>query len=385
MDSQQFAYDIFISHASEDKEAVARPLAHALERLGLRVWFDEALLNVGDSLSSKIDEGLANARFGVVVLSKIFFEKGWPKYELSGLKARQVHGEQVIMPIWHGVTVQDILTRSPPLADLLSASTADSTIDQVAEKIFYAASRDHYSAWLTKAGEDCFTALEDAHFTDSKGKQRSAVGGLLTLYDHLLPVVNYQQLTRRFGRRIFLAGPHSDTHLDVHNDASFGHYNPDFIDWISRHVLLFVSKTFLVRASQSIYDRTLAEPARLFYCAHQLLHANPEILASLRDEYRDLIESGSLPSQFYGNAAWVRTCNTPEETLAYTLNDWFDGNSAASALYFWLRRDIDGTRGACFSVLRDIMKAYDNPTLFNINTHLTWIITSGMPTQKNFL
>lgn len=385
MDRQQFVYDIFISHASEDKEAIARPLAHALERRGLRVWFDEALLKVGDSLSSRIDEGLANARFGVVILSKTFFEKGWPKYELSGLKARQVHGEQVIMPIWHGVTVQDILSRSPPLADLLSANTANATIDEIAEQIFYATSREHYSAWLTRAGEDCFAALEDAHFTDSKGKQWSAVGGLLTLYERVLPVVNYQQLARRFGRPVFLTGPHSDTYLDVYNDSDFGKYNPDFIDWITRHTHLFLSKNYLVRATQSIYDRTLADPARLFYCAHQLLHSNPEILANLRDEYRDLIESGTLPSQFFGNAAWVRTCDTPEETLIYTLNEWFDGNSAASALYFWLRRDLDGTRNSCFALLRDIMKAYDGPTVFNLSTHISWTIISGTPIHKNFL
>ncbi len=34
-------YDVFISHASEDKEEVARPLAEVLRRNGLSVWYDE--------------------------------------------------------------------------------------------------------------------------------------------------------------------------------------------------------------------------------------------------------------------------------------------------------------------------------------------------------
>ena len=61
--------DVFVSHASEDKDAVVRPLAHALRAAGLRVWFGEFALHIGDSLRRKVDRGLATSRFGVVVLS----------------------------------------------------------------------------------------------------------------------------------------------------------------------------------------------------------------------------------------------------------------------------------------------------------------------------
>ena len=65
-------WDIFISHASEDKTKVARPLAEALRKAGVRVWLDEHQLKVGDSLSEKIDEGLSHSRFGAVILSPAF-------------------------------------------------------------------------------------------------------------------------------------------------------------------------------------------------------------------------------------------------------------------------------------------------------------------------
>lgn len=68
-------YDVFISHASEDKDAVVRPLAISLQQKGLKVWFDEFELRIGDSLRQKIDKGLANSRFGIVVLSKNFIKK----------------------------------------------------------------------------------------------------------------------------------------------------------------------------------------------------------------------------------------------------------------------------------------------------------------------
>lgn len=66
-------WDLFISHASEDKESFVRPLAHFLRELGLKVWYDEFTLSVGDSLSRSIDNGLARSRYGVVVISPAFF------------------------------------------------------------------------------------------------------------------------------------------------------------------------------------------------------------------------------------------------------------------------------------------------------------------------
>jgi hypothetical protein len=52
-------YDVFISHANEDKETFVRSLAIELDRLGLKVWYDETAIDLGDSLRRKIDEGLA--------------------------------------------------------------------------------------------------------------------------------------------------------------------------------------------------------------------------------------------------------------------------------------------------------------------------------------
>lgn len=68
-------YDVFISHASEDKDCVVRPLAHALRIKGLNVWYDEFELKIGDSLRRKIDQGLSRSRFGIVVISRSFIKK----------------------------------------------------------------------------------------------------------------------------------------------------------------------------------------------------------------------------------------------------------------------------------------------------------------------
>lgn len=117
-------WDVFISHASEDKEDFVRPLAEALAQLGVKVWYDEFSLEVGDSLSRSIDEGLANSSYGVVVVSPSFVQKRWPERELRGLVAREVEAEQkVILPIWFGVTKQEVLNFSPPLVDTIAIKT----------------------------------------------------------------------------------------------------------------------------------------------------------------------------------------------------------------------------------------------------------------------
>jgi len=125
-------WDFFISHAWEDKDRVARPLAEALRRRGFRVWYDEFSLKVGDSLRQSIDRGLAHSRHGIVVLSPAFFAKEWPNLELNGLVARQVSGGSlVIVPIWHDIDRDEILEHSPTLADRLGIKATRKMADVV--------------------------------------------------------------------------------------------------------------------------------------------------------------------------------------------------------------------------------------------------------------
>lgn len=129
-------YDVFISHASEDKDEIVRPLAVKLQSMGLKVWYDEFELKIGDSLRRKIDKGLANSRFGIVVLSMVFISKGWANYELDGIITKAVSGQQVILPIWHNITKQQVINYSPSLADKLARNTAINTIEEIADEIY---------------------------------------------------------------------------------------------------------------------------------------------------------------------------------------------------------------------------------------------------------
>lgn len=128
-------YDVFISHASEDKDEVARPLAEALRNNDLSVWYDEFELKIGDSLRRKIDKGIANSHFGVIIISRDFISKGWTNYELDGLITKAINGEQIMLPIWHNVTKREVIDYSPSLADKLARNTTDFTVEEIADEI----------------------------------------------------------------------------------------------------------------------------------------------------------------------------------------------------------------------------------------------------------
>ncbi|WP_244092936.1 toll/interleukin-1 receptor domain-containing protein [Blautia glucerasea] len=127
-------YDFFISHAWEDKETVAKPLADALIAKGAKVWLDKYAMQVGDSLRQSIDDGLVHSRYGIVVLSEIYFKKFWTGKELNGLFAKQEEGRKVILPVWHNVSKDTVKQYSPILADMVALKTADFTIDELAEQ-----------------------------------------------------------------------------------------------------------------------------------------------------------------------------------------------------------------------------------------------------------
>ncbi|GAB6139966.1 hypothetical protein JCM14076_06950 [Methylosoma difficile] len=143
-------YDIFVSHASEDKDEIARPLALLLQKYGILVWLDDFELTLGDSLRRSIDYGLSQSHFGVVILSHAFFAKEWPQKELDALVAREDGQGKVILPIWHNLGKNDIIKYSPLLADKLAASTSKG-LPNVADKIIRAIQKNYNKCNVIKS------------------------------------------------------------------------------------------------------------------------------------------------------------------------------------------------------------------------------------------
>jgi TIR domain len=141
-------WDAFVSYALEDQESFVRNLAAMLTRLGLSIWYAETALRVGDSLSASISKGLAESRYGIVVISPHFVAKKWTNWELAGLVNRQNSEEQnVILPIWHGVAKKEVIDFSPPLVDLFALNTTTEQANEIAFKLLHRIRPDIYGKY----------------------------------------------------------------------------------------------------------------------------------------------------------------------------------------------------------------------------------------------
>lgn len=124
-------WDVFISHASEDKDDITEKIVKLLDFFGIKVWYDKDILSVGDSLSKSIDMGLSNSRYGIIILSENFIKKGWPEYEFRSLLNREIGKEKVILPIWHKINKETIERYSPFLLEKYALDSSKQKIEQI--------------------------------------------------------------------------------------------------------------------------------------------------------------------------------------------------------------------------------------------------------------
>lgn len=128
-------YDIFISYASEDTEYVDS-LIDELENKDISIWRDKSSIGWGQLIRQSIDHGLAKSKFGVVILSSPYIKKYWTNYELSGILNKESStGRQMILPIWHNITKDEVDAKSPSLADRLALDSRINSTNEIIENL----------------------------------------------------------------------------------------------------------------------------------------------------------------------------------------------------------------------------------------------------------
>lgn len=136
---QERRHDLFICHDSRDKAEVVDPLYKALLSKNLKVWYDKANLRIGDSLTEKIQEGIRDCRYGIIVLSPNFLSnERWAKNELQSFTTRQIiENEKVILPVWHNINENDLKKVSYWLIDKIggNANDFDHLVNQIYEVV----------------------------------------------------------------------------------------------------------------------------------------------------------------------------------------------------------------------------------------------------------
>lgn len=126
--------DVFLCHAWDDRKSEAKELHDLLESKGVSVWFSEKDVLLGSSLLREIDKGLAKSRVGIVLVTPSFLKRiqgeGIADKELSALLARDL-----LIPIVHNTTFEDLREVSPLLGSRSGLSTIDESMGDIAAKI----------------------------------------------------------------------------------------------------------------------------------------------------------------------------------------------------------------------------------------------------------
>lgn len=125
-------YDVFISHASADKEDYVDPLAVAVKRLGINVFYDTDVLSWGDRWKEVILKGTADSEFAIIVISKNFFDREWTEKELNEFLTQQNEsGQKIVLPLLHGITIEDLKAHYAELGDIQCISTDRYTKEEI--------------------------------------------------------------------------------------------------------------------------------------------------------------------------------------------------------------------------------------------------------------
>jgi hypothetical protein len=181
-------------------------------------------------------------------------------------------------------------------------------------------------------------------------------GGLRITYHHLATFASYETLNRFSPHPIFIDGPHGTRALDLDSRFTFGHYNPAFLLWFDAHLEEMLSDGEFVQSTTPLFRRYLARIAVTYWATYRVMYQHPMETRWLVRDYLRHMDNRTLPESYFntnGGGADERFMFLNELRTSY------DAGFVNQAVYFWLRRHIDGTNAEVFSMLESLLGAYD--------------------------
>lgn len=180
-------------------------------------------------------------------------------------------------------------------------------------------------------------------------------GGIQIAYYHLATFVSYEMLVKLSPYPIFVSGPHGTDKLNLDAPFSFGHYNPEFLRWFHDHLINILQDDAFIHPTKKLFEKYLGETAMTYFATYNILNEHPKELNALLQDYKTRIDNRTLPEMYYYNIAWEGEKHFQSLKNLYAT---YDANVVAPAVYFWLRRHIDGTHQEIFSILESLLGAY---------------------------
>jgi len=178
-------YAAFLSYAGEDAD-LAREIARALKVRRIETWYAETELRIGDSLLASMNKGLAESERGILLISKHYLTKGWTGYEMDVLLRQRIETGKGILPIWHGVTKQEVEAANAGLAGIFALST-DVGLEALIHGLCWVLIPEAVTLAQTSSWEDPLH-----RFLQEEGEATLLDGGTFTLWEALIHFKSHQ-------------------------------------------------------------------------------------------------------------------------------------------------------------------------------------------------
>jgi hypothetical protein len=223
---------------------------------------------------------------------------------------------------------------------------------------------------------DCHTYLES---------------GFRYLYCSIRSVISFDKVQAISGLNIFLrGGPHDNKELDFDDPVRFGHYNPEFLDWVESRIVPDRTDTWFKGVSQLVYDTQIGPLARALYHSHEILFATPARYRAFETRYQAVkkdylaklarrqtnegrFEDGGGPFSFEEiKTRYQKRIAEKDKDIGFALGqdvNWLsdylttdkgdDLYLANTAGGFWVRRSIDGTEPQIFRLVTKLLQTFE--------------------------
>jgi hypothetical protein len=181
-------------------------------------------------------------------------------------------------------------------------------------------------------------------------------GGMQIAYYHLATFVSYKTISQLSPEPVYLSGPHGKNNLNVSSSQTFGHYNPKFLQWLQDHLLEILQDKHFVKSTRENFQTYLGRTVQTYWATYMILNQHPHELNTLLDDYEQRLKDRTVPDDYYYNIAWQE--NSDQYDSLRELSASYDMNVVAPAVYFWLRRRLDGTDTQVFSMVEYLLNTY---------------------------
>ena len=196
----------------------------------------------------------------------------------------------------------------------------------------------------------------DKTVNTGKGFDYWPKGGIQIAYYHLATFVSYEMISHLSPEPVFVSGPHGAINFNLNSSQTFGHYNSKFIQWFQDHLIEMLEDQSFVESTTKNFQTYLGDTAKTYWATYTILNQYPNELNTLLEDYKTRLETRSLPDGYYYNIAW--SDHADRFNSLKELHASYDTNVVSPAVYFWLRRYLDGTEDRFFSMLEHLLVTY---------------------------